>query len=310
MKYEKIQTKSDIIEISKLFTPSDEEIQREEQADSEPPPTSPSLKLLNAEMPSNEFNSSVPLKMIRTIRVPKITPNLLKRVHHVQMIKDLNVSAVKHEVPSESSSSNKESLDFVGFSNDKDDILDVGRWEKLINTPKEEIIDSTPDKTPIAIEKRQPKAKRIVASVSKVKILENLKKTMVQNVEKPPEHIEAVNESTIESIVPEFQIVTSTPMVVKKNTIIKSDRTPQHSSSIKNSSWQDDIFAVIGSKRIDEIDENLKEIPNLVTGNAIETENVEFKLIINHLKRLLGVKTIKETLKMKPKNGVVNGKLF
>lgn len=60
--------------------------------------------------------------------------------------------------------------------------------------------------------------------------------------------------------------------------------------------WQNDILAVIGASRIRKIDENLKEIPNLITGNAIETENVEFKLIIRYLLRKFKLKSIMETI--------------
>ena len=68
------------------------------------------------------------------------------------------------------------------------------------------------------------------------------------------------------------------------------------SSSKKRSGWQDDILSVIGTKRIKEIDEMLKEIPNLVTGNVIETENVELRLIIRHLLRKFKLDSIMETL--------------
>jgi hypothetical protein len=72
-----------------------------------------------------------------------------------------------------------------------------------------------------------------------------------------------------------------------------------------NSDWMEDILTVIGSSRIEKIDQSLKEIPNLITGNfsAIETENVEFKLIIKHLLRELGVQSIMETLKFATTNG-------
>lgn len=65
-----------------------------------------------------------------------------------------------------------------------------------------------------------------------------------------------------------------------------------------DSKWQEDILAVIGASRIAEIDKTLEDIPYIVTGNAIETENVEQKLIINHLLRLLKVKTIMESVKL------------
>lgn len=73
---------------------------------------------------------------------------------------------------------------------------------------------------------------------------------------------------------------------------------------VEKSDWMEDILTVIGTSRIHKIDESLKEIPNLITGNfsAIETENVEFKLIIKHLLRELGVENIMQTLKFAPRN--------
>lgn len=73
----------------------------------------------------------------------------------------------------------------------------------------------------------------------------------------------------------------------------------EHTTSVKSNKpeWMNDILAVIGEARIAEIDEMLKEIPNIVTGNAIETENVELRLIINHLLRQLKAKSVMETLR-------------
>lgn len=76
-----------------------------------------------------------------------------------------------------------------------------------------------------------------------------------------------------------------------------STSTGMSASKKKNSSsWKEDILVVIGKPRLAEIDKDLKKIPNLVTGSAIETENVEFKLIIKHLLRLLKVNSVIEAL--------------
>lgn len=64
---------------------------------------------------------------------------------------------------------------------------------------------------------------------------------------------------------------------------------------MNKSGWQNDIIAVIGASRLKEIDETLKDIPNIITGNAVETEIVELKLIINHLLRKLKANSIMET---------------
>lgn len=75
-----------------------------------------------------------------------------------------------------------------------------------------------------------------------------------------------------------------------------------------NAGWQDDILAVIGASRIAEIDKTLKDIPNIMTGNVIDMEIVEQKLIINHLLRLLKVNSVMETLQLKSSSSLPKGK--
>lgn len=60
--------------------------------------------------------------------------------------------------------------------------------------------------------------------------------------------------------------------------------------------WQNDLLVVIGGSRLLEIDKSLRAIPNIVTGNAIETENVELRLIIKHLLKKFKLKSIMETI--------------
>lgn len=67
-------------------------------------------------------------------------------------------------------------------------------------------------------------------------------------------------------------------------------------SEEKEEDWKNDILSVLGINRIKAIDKKMKEIPNLVTGNAIETENVELKLVIRHLMRKFKVNSIMDTL--------------
>lgn len=88
------------------------------------------------------------------------------------------------------------------------------------------------------------------------------------------------------------QCMTSAPSTSKDLPKCKAEQ----SDSGRLYGWQDDILAVIGTKRINEIDEMLKAIPDLVTGNDIETENVELRLIIRHLLRVFKLKTVSETL--------------
>ncbi|CRK94797.1 CLUMA_CG008291, isoform A [Clunio marinus] len=101
----------------------------------------------------------------------------------------------------------------------------------------------------------------------------------------------------------------STPQIISDSVSI-SESTLQPSTSkqfsenekrksgsrLSKIGWQDDILAVIGESRIREIDKDLKKIPNIVTGNAIETENVELKLILRHLLRHSKLNSIIETL--------------
>lgn len=78
--------------------------------------------------------------------------------------------------------------------------------------------------------------------------------------------------------------------------LLEPKRRQNSSTAINRFGWQDDILAVIGMSRIKEIDEMLMKIPNLVTGNAIETENVELRLIIRHLLRKFKLKSLMETV--------------
>jgi hypothetical protein len=65
---------------------------------------------------------------------------------------------------------------------------------------------------------------------------------------------------------------------------------------IGDEEWLHDISVMIGKSRIQEIDQSLKKIPTTVTGNRIQTENVELKLIINHLLGKLKAKSVTETI--------------
>jgi rubrerythrin len=62
--------------------------------------------------------------------------------------------------------------------------------------------------------------------------------------------------------------------------------------------WLMDIDDLIGETRIREIDQSLKKIPSIVTGNKIQTENVELKLIINHLLKKLNAQSVVDTIKI------------
>lgn len=305
------------------------------------------IKLLSAEMPENEKNVTVPLRLIRTVRTPKVRPQLLKRFHKIQVdtsdppnnsvdksqqkieiLNDLmnpprDIKAPSQETESLSISEElqpemlpEEDGDFLGFPPSNGSEIDAGRWKEIIMEEKY-LLTALEIPAPVPTTSLQKNVtRRIISKVSKQFILDKLKmKNSPQKLKdcKPKEDISTNNQQCLSKFnelpnVPELHmshLVTSTPLIIHKRERLISESVPTLSqSSVTNGDmpWQDDIFSVIGLKRIEEIDENLKEIPNLVTGNAIETENVEFKLIINHMKKLLGVNSIKQTLNLKPKS--------
>lgn len=87
---------------------------------------------------------------------------------------------------------------------------------------------------------------------------------------------------------------------VPKN--LKQSMKTVKSKEVSEPEWMNDLLGVLGASRIKEIDKMLKVIPNLVTGNAIETENVELKLIIRHLMRKFKVTSIMDTLEEESTN--------
>lgn len=311
------------------------------------------MKLLTAEMPVNESNVAVPLKLIRTVRGPKMKPNLLRRFHKVEMnTPKVTVPAVNKVAPpqvdlsqvrvefmdpeaqtptrihltAEKPAIKLTEPDFCGFSPSKQP-YEVGRWPQALSWQEPEPIKAvTPPPEPISVVKLLPTVptRRFISKVmTKQSILDKLKgsqkvKDLKANHEQITPTLFKPSTSRIADLPkkPErfdLNLVTSTPIVQRlekaeseitatssTSTIIDTATSSQTSTLVDEDPWQDDIFSVIGGKRIEEIDENLTQIPNLVTGNAIETENVELKLIINHMKKLLGVSSIQETLNMTP----------
>lgn len=136
------------------------------------------------------------------------------------------------------------------------------------------------------------------------------KKDEICSTEKP-----SLIKKTSEKFHKTSQLITSTP--VPSNCLPSTSKSlPTTSKNVRFSEmqpevkkeeledWMEDILTVIGTSRIAKIDESLKDIPNLITGNfsIIETENVEFKLIIKHLLRELGVSSILDTVKFPSPN--------
>jgi hypothetical protein len=94
-----------------------------------------------------------------------------------------------------------------------------------------------------------------------------------------------------------------------------SDSQPSTSQKLKTDAtkifvnepeWQNDLLVVIGRSRLLEIDTSLRAIPNIVTGNAIETENVELRLIVKHLLKKFQIKSLMETIQGEQETDYLN----
>jgi hypothetical protein len=326
------------------------------------------LKLVTAKIPDNSNNTSVPLKVIRTLKAPKLKPNLLHRIHKVQTITPPEVPEVEiardpaefndnfeiliprvtmEEQQKPKDVQESESEDFCGF----DPIIaeahyDTGMWSTLLSRrPKDDAIKLEEEATK-AVE-QVPKEKE-----EKVNTLEHTRRsTRVNSVKerlsqekenspkkstggrgkllspKPGPSTAVVGKVKAEKKVP-APTVTSTPVLPSPSQgpstskeASSSKALPSTSKSVPSTSttlpptttttktptkshpeseeWMENIHIVLGPTRIQKIDESLKTIPNLITGNfnEIETENVELKLVIKHLLKQMGVETILETVK-------------
>lgn len=93
----------------------------------------------------------------------------------------------------------------------------------------------------------------------------------------------------------------SPSQLIKPQLELSTKKKPKKSKD--ESIWLQDIFSTIGTSRIAEIDADLKTIPQIATGSKIETENIEFKLIIRYLLRVLGVDSIMDTAEFAELNG-------
>jgi hypothetical protein len=371
-----------------------------------------SVKLLSTKIPENSCNKSVPLKMIRTIKVPKPKPNLLHRIHRVQTTKSpepaFDSSSVKIEVlhplitmteenqveddvmevsvlSNSSEQIERTEPDFIGFGHIATiKGSNIGLWKEVLeqlpdkglenptkrlkvstllrntSSPQQRFdtntLGSSQQITKLSTKRPESGKSEFMMSSTSKKYLDILSKTEPKSPQSPSLPKESagqqrnadISEEIItslskaaspvkvtlpssktaplkmdvdEDIVTENSSITSLSLTFQKTSQAKIDPIELIPSTSKelhhhernleakvtNSDWMEDILTVIGSSRIGKIDESLKEIPNLITGNfsAIETENVEFKLIIKHLLRKLKVESIMDTVNFSPNNGLM-----
>lgn len=334
----------------------------------------PSLKLLSAKIPENNFNRIVPLKLTRIIRKPKPQPNLSQRYHRVETFKPFEIKPAVEPVAVDFTAVEVEALipdiqmsddnraskaefkvyvqhsdtdsgeDFMGFASNE--VMSPNCSEvKLINwlklsqkseTLKDHHQIKNHQATPIPKLQREPSAKSTPIAGPAIRLESS-------GMPKPPE----IKDSPVQKIVCKIESLSNqipslpSPEKLQSHVTRKLSFSPERkiiaqreSSSLqqpstskttapastatqtqskpakttKQGGWQDDILAVIGATRISEIDKTLKDIPNIPTGNTIELENVEQKLIINHLLRLLKVNSVMETLKLLPSGDLLKGK--
>lgn len=224
-------------------------------------------------------------------------------------------------VPSESHKSDSED-EFLGFSKNNQKAVEENHWITLLSGRSQSVVKSEPARSPLKQVKSEPaqspQKQEIVpmriSQKTELKVVEPTKITKKLEPTVPAVEIPATkgNTASTSAVGTSSQVKPTKPAVappskpkVTDNFLDSGPSTSKEPEKPKTKppaqlndfGWQDDILAVIGAARIAKIDETLMEIPNLMTGNAIETENVEFKLIIRHLLRTLKVNSVMETLK-------------
>jgi hypothetical protein len=319
-------------------------------------PTKSTIKLLSAKMPENDYNQTVPLKVIRKIRQPKFKPNLPKtRYHNVVTIQppmappamapDHDFSSVTHieslvpdvlmgEVDEISPSCEKVHVtDFdekcKGFKREEVERtkIDIGFYRYLkeiennainvqpeISFKEKSLSSSTEVTTKSKPELPSTSQKPLTATItSPNKVKREINKDFMSKIisnESQPDPIISVKQSNQTTITSVSQSeATKSDDKAKNGKVVKRADQSNPSSKIlskianytplksDDSSWLDDILVVVGESRIQEIDKSLEKIPDMVTGNPIQMENVELRLIIRHLLHKLKVNTIMETIK-------------
>lgn len=275
----------------------------------EKPAEAVTVSLPPTQLPESAPDNKVPTKQVRAVKQLKPKPNLPKRVHRIQTFRPSHVPPAKLPLPElaiepvvpapivikkeepavkktiiKSVKSDTESSDCCGFEVDSDEPTVIKYYDFL----KSEI--SVPEVASKPLVKLEEKAKTAVKIESQPKIVLPAKRATRQS--------SLVQEKKIAEI-PKQQLVSKAKSPEKiPETVPKPVAVAKKPVKPESNSWQNDILAVIGTSRLKEIDEMLKNIPNIIDGNfnPIEMENVELKLIIKHLLRKLKVESITDTL--------------
>lgn len=304
--------------------------------DSKEMPNEPTtVSLLTSTIPENVLENKVPPKMVRATKPPKPKPNLPKRVHRIQTFRPSQVPPAKTPQPEEknesegptiiiikkeepiakkiiinSVKSDTESSDCCGFATDSDELSIIKRYEFL---KLEKTVESGVSTSEIKAEEKPTPVVTIESPpIPELPAKRNARKSIVQQekkiVEKPKSRVAPKVKSP--DMAPEI-LTKPSKVVPKPSEVVPKPTVPvtkPHEAVAKppvkipakseSNSWQNDILAVIGISRLKEIDEMLRNIPNMIDGNfnPIEMENVELKLIIKHLLRKLKVESITDTL--------------
>ncbi|KAG5672535.1 hypothetical protein PVAND_002657 [Polypedilum vanderplanki] len=230
---------------------------------------------LDEKIPENDSNKKTPQKMVRTLRKPKLVPKIpvRKRVGNTKII---------HE-PIEIK---------LDTENNIQPFVSISKIEPM-DTSEDVVINN----------------ENVIAETSK----------SIQESTMQEENEEAVKSMTKENEIPVNNNVLVSAMnkeeegnSFKGNDLAedsneKDDEQEQEDDDmnmdLNESTWLNDISLLLGENRIKEIDQSLKKIPAIVKGNKIQTENVELKLIINHLLGKLQAKSVTDTLIMPSTSG-------
>lgn len=271
-----------------------------------------SSKILSAKMPENICNVSIPLKMIRKIRQPVKPTPVLQRISKVSV--HINPTNVNHATVSNETSirivdvsSNKiekmeeqkrKSPEFFGFNDD-----DRKADEEFLNQLNQVFSQETSTNSNLNDDMTQEIKKAIKDETQSI-----LKSVCEKNTSDTFEESQVITDSMVNSsMMREFAADLNETSLVKNSdneslesymddSEISDDDTQSEIIDADEVIWLNDIVELIGEPRIREIDKSLKKIPSIATGNKIETENIELKLIINHLLKKLKANSVTETL--------------
>lgn len=153
-------------------------------------------------------------------------------------------------------------------------------------------------------------AENSTSSVNVTQVNSSVKKDKTLQKEKAEKPKRDEKLTTVKTVFKPSHVSTPSTSKVTQKVPPTSQQVIAQKQPHKVTSWQNDIFVVIGEARIKKIDENLKNIPNLLSDNIYETEIIELKLIVNHLLRKLKVDSVMETMKLASPSNETEGLLL